>query len=85
MSSLPFVACSESFRCFSSLPICTRPCICELEKEGQHIVVGISRGAAHSISSRTFLTFSGKSLNLVDLIKNFENLNIISTCHDTAP
>jgi len=47
-------------------------------------MVGISRGAAHSISSRTFLTLSGKSLNLVDLVKNL-NLHLISTCRETAP
>ena len=48
-------------------------------------MVGVSRGAAHSISSSTFLIFSGKSLNLVDLVKIFENLRIISTFHDMAP
>ena len=48
--------------------------------------VGVLRGTAHSISSKTFLILSGRSLNLVDFVKRdtFESLCSVSTFHDQS-
>ena len=66
--------------------MCTLPWICELEAESKYVKVGVLHGTAHSISSKTFLILSGKSLNLVDFVRKdaFESLYSVSTFRDTA-
>lgn len=69
--SWPLAASSPSFRCLSSLPICTRPWICALNEEPVCEPDERSRWELdpYSISSNVFFSASGRSLNLVAFTK----------------
>lgn len=68
MSSCPLVGSSPSFRCLRSLLICKRPWICDLVCLSD--VNPPVTWQTHSMSSKDFFKWSGRSLNFVDRVNN---------------